>query len=84
MESMNITKARKNLYKLADDVNKSHIPVLLTGKKNNVVIISAEDWRAIEETIYLNSIPGLADSIKQAREEPLSEGVELKDVNWDK
>lgn len=83
MESMNITKARKNLYKLVEDVNISHVPVMLTGKDKNAVLVSAEDWHAMEETVFLNSIPGLAEKILEARKEPLSEGVNIKDVSWD-
>lgn len=82
MESMNITKARKSLYKLVEDVNQSHLPIKLTGKTKSAVLVSSEDWHAIEETIYLNSIPGMVESINEAKKEPLAEGVESKDIDW--
>ena len=46
------------------------------------VVLSAEDWGSIEETLYLNSIPGMAKSIKDAMNEPLEDGVPLEEVEW--
>ncbi|MGC9312105.1 MAG: type II toxin-antitoxin system Phd/YefM family antitoxin [Sediminispirochaetaceae bacterium] len=63
MNSINITNARKNLFKLVEQVVNSHEPVHITGKNGAAVIISEEDWKNIEETLYLTSIPGMRDSI---------------------
>ena len=63
MTSINITNARKNLFKLVEQVVDSHEPVHITGKNGTAVIISEEDWKNIEETLYLTSIPGMRDSI---------------------
>jgi len=51
-------------------------------KGENLIIIGESDWRAIEETLYLNRIPGLVESIREAAEEPLSEGTRLEDIDW--
>ena len=61
--TINITNARKDLYKLVQQVIESHEPVHITGKQGSAVIISEEDWKNIEETLYLSSIPGLRESI---------------------
>ncbi len=58
------SEARANIYQLVDQVASSHQPVTITGKRNNAVIISESDWNAISETLYLNSIPGMTNSIK--------------------
>lgn len=79
MSTTNATKARENLYRLIDQVNDSHEPVLITGKKGSAVLVSESDWKAIEETLYLNSIPGMAASIRKGIDTPpadLDEKVE--------
>ncbi len=60
------SQARANIYAIIDETAKTHEPVLVTGKRNNIVMISQEDWSAIEETLYLNSIPNMAISIQHA------------------
>jgi prevent-host-death family protein len=67
MTTISATKARSNLYSLIDEANTSHEPIQITGKRGNAVLISEEDWRAIQETLYLQSVPGMVDSIKKAR-----------------
>ena len=63
------SQARANIYAIIDETAKTHEPVLVTGKRNNIVMISQEDWSAIEETLYLNSIPNIAVSIQHAMNE---------------
>lgn len=82
MNHMNLSTARKNFYHLVDEVNETHIPVLLTGKNKEAVLLSKEDWNAIQETLYLQSIPGMVESIVDADSEPISEGTKLKDMKW--
>lgn len=72
-KSVSVTQARANIFKLIDETNESHSPIVITGKKNSAVMLSLEDWNAIEETLYLNSIPGLADSIIAESKRDLSE-----------
>jgi prevent-host-death family protein len=72
MTAINITKARGNLYKLVSDVNENNTPITITNSRGkNAVLLSEDDWNTIQETIYLNSIPGLAESIEKAGKEPL-------------
>ena len=65
MPSINATEARSRLYKLLDEIAESHEPVLITGKRANAVLISENDWRSIQETLYLLSIPGMRKSIRE-------------------
>lgn len=72
MTSIPITQARSRLYQLVDDTSSSHEPIQITGKRNNAVLLSEEDWRSMQETLYLVSIPGMRDSIRKGLLEPLS------------
>jgi len=83
MDTINITSARKNLFQIIKSVNKTHIPVLITGKEGDAVLISSEDWKAIEETMYLNSVPGLANSILASEAEPKETRVSADAVDWE-
>jgi antitoxin YefM len=71
MSSINITNARKNLYRLVESLSETHEPVHITGKSRSAVLIGEDDWRSIEETLYLLSIPGMRDSITKGMKEPL-------------
>lgn len=77
MKTINVTKARTELYKLLIETAESHEPIQITGKKNNAVLLSEEDWRAIQETLYLTSIPGMRDSIVEGLKTALSETEKL-------
>jgi len=72
MRSLSTTEARKNIYKLINQISDSHEPIQITGKYNNAVLVSEDDWRAIQETIYLLSIPGMRESIIEGIKTPLS------------
>ena len=71
MTSIRATHARTKLYQLLDEAAESHEPIKITGKRANGVLISEEDWRSIQETLYLLSIPGLRESIRKGMKEPL-------------
>ncbi len=71
MTTFTASEARKRLYNLVDEVKDSHIPVQIVGKRNSAVLISEEDWRSIEETLYLMSIPGMRESIKKGLKTPV-------------
>ncbi len=73
MNTINVTQARSQLYKLIDEVASSHEPVQISGKRGNAILISEEDWRSIQETLYLTSIPGMRVSICQGLETPVEE-----------
>ena len=63
MQTLTASEARANLYRLIDQAAESHEPVIITGKRSNAVLVSAEDWSAIQETLYLLSVPGMRESI---------------------
>jgi antitoxin YefM len=65
MKTLTATQARANFYRIIDDVAISHEPVLITGKRNNAVLLSEQDWSAIQETLFLLSIPKMRESIKE-------------------
>ena len=80
MTTLTATDARANLYKLLDQVAQSHEPILITGKRANAVLISEDDWRAIEETLYLISVPGMRESIIEGMETPVEETFD--ELDW--
>jgi len=71
MTSLTVTSARSKLYELLDQASASHEPIQITGKRSNAVLVSEEDWRSIQETLFLVSIPGMRDSIRKGMKEPL-------------
>jgi antitoxin YefM len=80
MTTITATEARKNLYKLLDEVSESHEPVQITGKRGNAVLIAEDDWRAVQETLYLNSVPGMKESIVEGMKTPVDECDE--ELDW--
>ena len=80
MPTLTITEARSSLYQLVDSVAESHEPVLITGKRSNAVLISEDDWRAINETLYLLAIPGMRESIRQGMDTLVDECSD--EVEW--
>jgi len=72
MTSIRATHARSRLYQLLDEAADSHEPIKIMGKRANGVLIAEEDWRSIQETLYLLSIPGMRESIRKGMKEPLS------------
>ena len=74
------SEARADLYRLIDQASESHQPILISGKRSSAVLVSAEDWQAIQETLYLLSVPGMRESIQQGMAEPLSESATA--VTW--
>ncbi len=76
MKNIAVTKARANLYKLIDETAESSEPIHITGKRSNAVLISENDWRALQETLYLISIPGMRESILEGLKTPVEECTE--------
>lgn len=73
MTIVNATEARSRLYTLIDETAETHQPVVITGKRGNAVLVSEEDWNAIAETLHLQSVPGMSESIKEGLEQDPSE-----------
>lgn len=80
MTTVSATAARSDLYRLIDTVNEDSTPITITGRRGNAVFIGEADWSAILETLYLQGIPGMADSLKEAAREDLDDA--LDDVEW--
>lgn len=80
MTVLTASKARASLYRLIDQAAESHQPIVIAGKRTSAVLISEEDWQAIQETMYLLSIPGMRESIREGMAEPLSESP--KALDW--
>ena len=80
MTTLTASEARSKLYRLIDEAASTHTPILITGKRSNAVLIAEEDWRAIQETLYLLSISGMRESIREGLNTPIEECV--KDVDW--
>lgn len=80
MSVLTVSEARANLYRLIDQASETHQPVLISGKRTNAVLISEDDWSAIQETLHLLAIPGMRDSIKDSMAEPLDDSKRA--LNW--
>ncbi len=74
------SEARADLYRLIDQTAESHQPIWISGKRRSAVLVSAEDWQAIQETLYLLAIPGMRQSIKKGMAEPLNKSAKV--LNW--
>ena len=77
---ISVTESRQTLFGLVDRVNESHEPITITGKRGNAVLVSESDWRSIQETLYLKSIPGVWESIEEGMKEPIEECSD--DLPW--
>lgn len=71
MTTMTASQAREKLYKLLDRTAISHEAVQITGKRHNAILVSEEDWRSIQETLYLLSIPGMREAIRKGLKTPV-------------
>lgn len=80
MQTLSASEARANLYRLMDQTAESHQPIIIAGKRTNSVLVSAEDWNAIQETLHLLSVPGMRESIKAGMKEPIEAGS--KELDW--
>jgi antitoxin YefM len=80
MNTLTASQARANLYRLIDQTVELHEPIIISGKRNSAVLLSAEDWSAIQETLYLLSVPGMRESIKAGMAEPLAKSA--KALKW--
>ena len=80
MTGISATEARNNLYRLIDETAESHQPIVIMGKRNKAVLVSEEDWSAIQETLYLLSVPGMRESIREGMDTPVDECDE--ELDW--
>ena len=75
MGTVAVSVTRRRLYRLLDEVGESREPVLITWKRGNAVLVREEDWRALRETSYLLSVPGMRESIQKGMAAPVSKCV---------
>ena len=80
MTGITATEARSNLYRLIDETAESRQPIIIMGKWNKAVLVSEEDWSAIQETLYLLSVPGMRESIREGMDTPEDECDE--ELDW--
>jgi prevent-host-death family protein len=80
MPTITATEARKCLYRLLDEVSDTHEPIQITGKRGNAILISEDDWRAVQETLYLHSLPGIKESIIEGMQAPIDQCDE--ELDW--
>jgi prevent-host-death family protein len=80
MPTLTATEARSKLYRLIDEAASSHEPIVITGKRGNAVLISEDDWRSIQETLYQRNIPGMRESIRNGLSTPIEECTE--ELDW--
>ena len=80
MTTLTATKARASLFHLIDETWEGHEPVQIKGRRHSAVLVSEEDWRAIQETLYLLSIPGMRESIRKGLRTPI--GKLTKSLKW--
>ena len=80
MTTLTASEARANLYRLIDEAAESHVPIRITGKRNNAVLVSEEDWASVQETMYLLSVPGMRESIIEGMQSPVEECK--TELNW--
>ncbi len=80
MTTLTASQARNTLYKLLDKTALSHEPIQITGKRHNAVLISEDDWKSIQETLYLLSIPGMRESIRKGLKAPIKSCS--KELTW--
>lgn len=83
MNAINVTQARANLFKIMAFVNENAQPVTLTNNKGkNAVLIGEDDWNAIQETMYLNSVSGMTESLIKGKNTPLADCLSEDEVEW--
>ena len=80
MPTLTASEARANLYRLMDQTAESHEPVIISGKRNDAVLVSAEDWQAIQETLHLLSVPGMRESIREGLAESVNDCAQ--ELDW--
>ena len=80
MTSITASEARKHLYGLLDDIAESHEPVQISGKRHSAVLVSEDDWRAVQETLYLTGVPGMRESIRKGLKTPVDKCA--KGLEW--
>jgi len=80
MQTLTASEARANLYRLMDQAAESHQPITIAGKRHDAVLVSAQDWQSIQETLYLLQVPGMRESIQEGMAESVDSCA--KELDW--
>ena len=83
MKVINVTNARNDLFNLIDETIIWSEPIQIIGKRGNAILVSEDDWKAIQETLYLTNISGMKKSLIEGRNTPKDELLDLEDIGWD-
>jgi prevent-host-death family protein len=84
MRHVTANTAQRDFNNILDNVTRYNEPITIVSDDNKIgVLLSMEEWRNIQETLYLQSIPGMVKSIKEAAAEPLADGIDASEINWD-
>lgn len=83
MRAINISQARKEIYNLVEKTSQFSEQYIITGKKNNAVLVSEDDWNSMQETLYLQSIRGFNEMIEVGKKENMDEMLGMEDFDWD-
>ena len=83
MRTVPVTNARQDIFNLIEQIIVNSEPIQITSKKGNVVMLSLDDWSAIQETLYLLAVPNMRESILEGAKEPIEECKSLGDIGWD-
>ncbi len=80
MTTLTASEARANLYRLMDQAAASHEPIHILGKRGGAVLVSEEDWKAVQETLFLLAVPGMRESVREGMAEPLAKSA--RKLDW--
>lgn len=80
MKTLTATQARKDIYRIIESLGQSHEAIQITGKAGNAILISESDWNAIQETLYLLSIPDIRATVKKGLKTPIEKCT--KELDW--
>ncbi len=83
MKTVSVTNARQNIFSIIEQTIVNSEPIQITSKKGDVVMLSLEDWSALQETLHLLSVPGMRESIIEGDKEPIEDCKSLEDIGWD-
>ncbi len=82
MEKITVNQPELDLSKIVAKINQKNQPILIQGTTGNAVLISEQEWNEIQETLYLQSIPGMVESIQKAATTPIEDCIDMKDIDW--
>jgi PHD/YefM family antitoxin component YafN of YafNO toxin-antitoxin module len=82
MKKITINQPQLDLAQVVAEINEKHQSILIKGTTGNAILISEQEWKEIQETLYLQSIPGMVESIHQAAATPIEDCIEIKNIDW--